>query len=91
VTAGRITLVGSDSAEVNDTELETSPNGNPPIIVLHVGFDHVVRTGNTLVLTPTTSFAAVDTATLQGNQLVVRHHTTTAPSATVETQLFVAQ
>jgi hypothetical protein len=90
IVSGSIALIGTDSARVNDMTQPLDPNGNP-VAVGHVGFDHVVRTGNTLVLLPLTSFAAVDTATLQGSQLVVRHHATTASDTPIEIQLYVAQ
>ncbi|HXT17108.1 MAG TPA: hypothetical protein VN706_15810 [Gemmatimonadaceae bacterium] len=90
IVSGSIVLIGSDSAEVNDLTKPANPNGDP-VAVGHVGFDRVVRSGDTLVLTPLTPFAAVDTATLRGTQLVVRHHVTTAASTPIETQVYVAQ
>ena len=90
IVSGSIALIGTDSARVNDMTQPVDQNGNP-VAVGHVGFDHVTRAGNTLVLLPLISFAAVDTATLQGSQLVVRHHVTTAADTPIEIQLYVAQ
>lgn len=86
---GSVVLVGNDSAEVRQTLLTTAANGNPPVIVVQLGYYSVTRSSTTIVLQPHTLGVGADTATLTGTQLMVRRHVAGSPAA--EQLLYVAQ
>ena len=87
ITAGRFTLVGSDSAIFNQTDSEPSSNGNPPTVEIEVGISGVNRSGSMLVLEPTYG-ALVDTAFLNGNTITLDRHVPFAGVARVRVYNF---